>query len=1017
MVKIQLLENPIGEIQAIEGTAVPLNFAISDIKDPSTKKGAFSKSIQIKGDSSARQLFGAIFHINYATGAFNRFKKTPCVLYQDDVPLINGTLRLVNVTRTAHTSPEGIDDVEFEVLVSDNAATLFQNIGDKLLTDNPLTTEDVEKGLTRSANDIDLGFINDLNPYLNFASIIGSSANDVTDGFKYVWCAPSAGVGSNDYTMSDFKPAIYAKVYFDQIFANAGYTYEWNVSSGPTAMDSRTTFEKLLIPYQDAQLPSYIDSITTRVGSTAVFGATHSGSSIQQTNNQFSLTKQIIQELEFFDQLNAYDPTTGIYTCPYDFNDVAAPLEFNHQFEYEIFLRNPNGATAYARYNNGSTVTQTYQPIIQYMNGSALNTQTSLDGIIYNAPTSIAPGATVSIGYNSVSFMNPLIGLTNGNQIRLKFGIVAITTSVGVPGQVSWVNNAGTGALSVELELRITNIKTTIQPNANYLPNSFPIDMNAYIPKKVKQKDIVKGLLTMFNLYAYPDPLNETNIIIKSRDDFYDEGASKNWTQKWMIDMPSTISFLSDSSNRDITLTYKEGSDLNNKNYKALTSEVYGQLIYRLLDEELKGETKIELPFEPSPFYKSDFNAFVNAYSGNEKIGTRILFDGGARTCDPYHIITSTNNSGPLTTYNFTGHFSDPIDPILDINFGPCDAYLGLNLISFNMTNNNLFSNYWRRSISQIDTGKKLTAYFDLTSADINKLRLSDKIFIQDAWYNVVSVKDYDANSKKPTQVELVTIDDDTLLPRIPIKVSHIVNPDSQFYDWTSIQQTGSNLVSTLDKGLILGYYNIVQREGRNSIISGNGNRIAGPNNQIIGNDNTVRGANNLVIGNGKLIDQETNNSVSADRFLLKSEIVGGVFDTKYNWQPNEINELTVELGNLNLNGLGVYGITLPYTGFPQIGNDVVKFDNGFLDASTRIIELTGVIFMDSTATTGPVEPRTYFIDSNPGAATLSMVNDATYDPGVVVLTIDPTGPFDSDTRFGGTASNRGYVTIKYINA
>jgi hypothetical protein len=63
--------------------------------------------------------------------------------------------------------------------------------------------------------------------------------------------------------------------------------------------------------------------------------------------------------------------------------------------------------------------------------------------------------------------------------------------------------------------------------------------------------------------------------------------------------------------------------------------------------------------------------------------------------------------------------------------------------------------------MGQINNGKMLTAYFDLKDNDIQALKLNDKIRIDNSWWNINKVIDYDANAYKLTQVELISVDDE----------------------------------------------------------------------------------------------------------------------------------------------------------------------------------------------------------------------------------------------------------------
>jgi hypothetical protein len=72
--------------------------------------------------------------------------------------------------------------------------------------------------------------------------VIDSFNNTVADSYKYVMPFNI----DEQYQLNWFKPAIYAKVYFDRIFTDAGYSYDW-----ADLLDAR--FDKLLIPYNGDQ--------------------------------------------------------------------------------------------------------------------------------------------------------------------------------------------------------------------------------------------------------------------------------------------------------------------------------------------------------------------------------------------------------------------------------------------------------------------------------------------------------------------------------------------------------------------------------------------------------------------------------------------------------------------------------------------------------------------------------------------------------------------------------------------
>jgi hypothetical protein len=133
------------------------------------------------------------------------------------------------------------------------------------------------------------------------------------------------------------------------------------------------------------------------------------------------------------------------------------------------------------------------------------------------------------------------------------------------------------------------------------------------------------------------------------------------------------------------------------------------------------------------------------------------LYDGGVGNCQPYDIVDfGTTGLFGETTYPMLGHFNDPLFPTFDINFSTNDFYfyeVGA------LTNNNLYNLYWRRTVNQINVGKMLIAYFDLNELDIQTLKLNDKIYIDNSWWNINKIADYNANNNQLTKVELISVD------------------------------------------------------------------------------------------------------------------------------------------------------------------------------------------------------------------------------------------------------------------
>ena len=214
MVKIQLTT---GYLDVKEGTAFPLNFQVGDIRDISKRQGNFSKTITLPGTKVNNNLLNHYYDINIVEGTFNINAITTCAVIQDGIPIMeNATMQLTSIKKVQLT--DGYEEhVDYEVLIKDSKADFFTAITNKELTA------------------IDFSDYN--HPYDAF-NVVARFDNTVVEGFKYFL------PGSSDatYNTQEFKPAIFAKSYFDRIFQDAGFTYDW-----PTMAYDR--FEKLLIPY------------------------------------------------------------------------------------------------------------------------------------------------------------------------------------------------------------------------------------------------------------------------------------------------------------------------------------------------------------------------------------------------------------------------------------------------------------------------------------------------------------------------------------------------------------------------------------------------------------------------------------------------------------------------------------------------------------------------------------------------------------------------------------------------
>ena len=823
MVRIQLAT---GYLDVKEGTAFPLNFQVGDIRDISKRQGNFSKTITLTGSKNNNNLLNHYYDVNIIEGTFNINALTTGSVLQDNIPIMEDvSIQLTSVKKVQIT--DGYEDhVEYEVLIKDSKADFFTAIANKELTD------------------IDFS---DLNHTYDATNVVARFSNTVVDGFKYYLPSNTAYT----YSTQEFKPAIFARVYFDRIFSNAGFSFDW-------ASIAYDRFDKLFIPYNggvdnfdyndylvkaEKTVPTTINGANNAAGITNIATGLGGG----------PLTKiDITNWTELEDIQNIFDPITGVYTTPFNISSTnSQQYDYSITMSYELNLVNTSGSICST---NIALCPVHYKPMLSVnIPGNYL-----LHSNIYNNSTpflnassiinSVASPLTIPIGTTNIltSTVQTTIPLSAPQLNQLSTHTLGITvlqrpvfSSINNVLDSKWAIGLPTGPLApagdVVIQAVITNIQISILPNSTIYAIGGTIEVNDYVPKKIKQSDFIKGIFNMYNLYASVDPAQPNKLILQNRDDFYDAGNEVDWTEKLAKNQEQELSFLPEITAKKVILTYAPDKDAPNTTYTNATNDIYGQVEVIFDNEYVKQVETKPILFSPTPVIKTLFGAFVPMIAGAApETNIRILYDKTEigqplATCGSFSILDyGSVGQNNLTSYPLVGHFDDPLTPTFDINFAICDFYY-YNPTS--LTTNNLYNRYWRRTMGQINNGKMLIANFDLNENDIQALKLNDKIRIDNSWWNINKVIDYDANARKLTRVELISIDNEInftpfMGPSGPIIPTHpaSIGP-MQMLAMSNINTTRmitSNVFSNQATAMVMGRGNVIVG-GTRSVVVGDG--------------------------------------------------------------------------------------------------------------------------------------------------------------------------------------------------
>jgi len=372
------------------------------------------------------------------------------------------------------------------------------------------------------------------------------------------------------------------------------------------------------------------------------------------------------------------------------------------------------------------------------------------------------------------------------------------------------------------------------------------VDVSSGLPEKLKQKDYLSSIFKMFNLYI--EPISENRFRIEPRDDYYNSGATKDWSRKLDISKEIKQQLIADTQAKELLFRYKNDKDYLNTLYFDKYSEVYGERIFDTENEFIKGQKIIEPIFSPTPCRyvpnspggaESFVIPYIDAIDTNSKknnyIGQnlRILTKGAGYTPLPPGV-NWTFNSVVLNNYPYAGMLDNPQNPTYTLEFAQSkERYFS----QITTTQNDLFNNYWRSQITELydKDSRIITAYFWLTPQDLYDFKFNDKIFIDkissgtNNWFRVNKI-DYDGTGFNPAKVELVKILDlklsikksggkttlPVLVPDLPAPIDK--NAGGFSGDWNYSNSNGGLVVG--------GYFNNIGRDVSGTIVGGNGNEI-----------------------------------------------------------------------------------------------------------------------------------------------------------------------------------------------
>lgn len=554
----------------------------------------------------------------------------------------------------------------------------------------------------RKLNELDFS---EYNHTLSSGNIIDSWSNQIYkngspqafaygDGYMYAMIDKGHPTNIAIWDASQFTPSLYAKTVVDKIFTNAGFTYTND------SFFNTDRFKRLVIPAPSSLTANAATLESRRFKASRVTTA-------QSLDLNSILIFQNDSTSGNYDNGNNYNNTTGQYTAP-----------VGGSFVFDLDLSINYASTGYA---------PVYQEDIWLVFGLYVN------GVLKQT-------STVTVDFGSPAF-----------NVQLYFSPLAVFGSNVIDIRLAQVWDQANLHNLTNSEFQVDiGIGSNIESNQSAYTYGYgeTVDFSAFLNSEVKQSEMLMSFVKMFNLYIEPDKDNPKMLRCVPRDEFYN-GDNVDWTTKLDYSQPVEIVPMGELEANPYVFQYKEGKDDANVLYQESYQTTYGSRTYKIDNQFIKNEKKIQIAFTPTQInsYNNQKN-FVLSYVPNYQDGDlRVLYFGGMVSGVNWMLYAQYAGVG----LNYQNRYSIPLtihldsisNPTFDINFGmPREIGLGAG---YKYTNSNLVNNYYYRFLSEITgaNSKLLRAYFRITPKDWLNLSFSDAYFFEGQYWRLNQIVDY----------------------------------------------------------------------------------------------------------------------------------------------------------------------------------------------------------------------------------------------------------------------------------
>jgi len=721
-----------------EGTPIPLNYSIADIKEPQKRKRNFSKTLSLPGTSKNLDFFSSTYLLSLSTVNnttnigfdFDPTLRVKAKYYSSEGNLIfDGLFQLneVSIVDSNYT---------FKCTLFSNFIDLFMKLGDLKVSE--LGWGEYNHNLTRT---------NIVNSWATSVKVNGSDTSNFTAGlplgFGYHYGMVDYGYSdTSTMIVSDLVPMIYWREVFEKCLKVSDIVWQ------STFLDS-DLFRKLLLGFGGGDKQSY--------------------PAAEILKRQCSITGYM--EDSFPTLPNRIESNGFILYSTYGKSDVLRTLDNNATLVTDLsnqyFIDYTNlGAGSYQtilirkggkyRLNIDLDITIPYVTGTMVFEDGTFDVKVEVEKNGTIIDSKIQPTSTTSTGWDAFNYkLDKVYELVNGDQIKIYVTITSyahysLFNIYSVPEVIEPFVDCTINTLD------LTCVQSSLQTNDL-------VNIERFIPD-MKASDFLSAVILAFNLYMEDPNLSGVSIIEPLNDyyqptsEFLDITDIVDHSKEIVIKPASTI------DGKRYIFKWTQDNDYDNKEYYNSFNYGYGDHTYTVPSTFQTGERVYQLPFAQSipqnfilPFIRPRIVSFDGNLTKPFKGKPRVyvwngLKSGAWRLEDSDHLDCSD-----LTTYPCVHHFDNFENPTFDLNWG---LPLRLNYPNDLVTTANLYTIYHKKFLKEI-TGKDskiVNLYCKLNSNHIFNLDFSKSIMWNAVLFRLNEIKDFDPNVTTSTQIELIRI-------------------------------------------------------------------------------------------------------------------------------------------------------------------------------------------------------------------------------------------------------------------